>query len=102
MKIAKEKKSDVDARHIDVMYVFLFSLSRLNAFLHDLDPMGFHLLNVALHGLASAIFVKMCLEVARVTTTCAFIAGLHFATHPVHTEAVSHTHTILIYLYICI
>ncbi|CAL8077672.1 unnamed protein product [Orchesella dallaii] len=62
---------------------------RLNVLLHDLDPMGFHLLNVALHGLASAIFVKMCLEVARVTTTCAFIAGLHFATHPVHTEAVT-------------
>jgi len=58
--------------------------------------MGFHLLNVALHGLASAIFVKMCLEVARVTTTCAFIAGLHFATHPVHTEAVSNTQKIFL------
>ncbi|CAG7718642.1 unnamed protein product [Allacma fusca] len=31
----------------------------------------------------------MCLEVARTSKTSALFAGLHFATHPIHTEAVT-------------
>lgn len=57
-------------------------------FLHDLDPMGFHLVNVLLHTVVCVAFIKMCLEVVGTGKMTAFIAGLHFATHPIHTEAV--------------
>ena len=51
------------------------------------DPFGFHLLNVLFHAGASAL---VCLLAARLmSASAALVAGLLFAVHPVHVEAVA-------------
>ncbi len=51
------------------------------------SPLPFHLVNVALHAAVSGLLV---LVLARLMTLgIAFVAGLVFAVHPVHTEAVA-------------
>lgn len=57
---------------------------RLNHKIHGLKPMGYHLLNVLLHG-ASSFFV------ARLSSrfTSSWKPGLLFACHPIHTEVVA-------------
>ena len=61
---------------------------RLNYMLHGLQPMGYHLVNVLLHAVVCYLYVQLC---ALVFTQVwpAFLAGLLFAVHPTHTEAVS-------------
>ncbi|HLY38545.1 MAG TPA: tetratricopeptide repeat protein [Candidatus Binatia bacterium] len=56
--------------------------------LHGVRPLGYHLVNVLLH---AAVAVLAAAVVRRVTgdTTVAFVTALLFATHPVHTEAVT-------------
>ncbi len=61
---------------------------RLNYLLHGLQPMGYHLVNVLLHSAVCWLYVQLC----GVVFGCvwpALIAGLMFAVHPVHVEAVS-------------
>ena len=61
---------------------------RLNYLLHELEPMGYHLVNVALHSVVCYLYVQLCgLVFAELWP--ALVAGLLFAVHPVHTEAVS-------------
>lgn len=63
---------------------------RLNHVLHELRPEGYHLVNVALHMIATILFVFMAAHVAsQPTKSYLSLAGLLFATHPIHTEAVS-------------
>ena len=64
---------------------------RLNYMLHGLQPMGYHLVNVLLHAVVCYLYVQLC---ALVFTQVwpAFLAGLLFAVHPIHTEAVSTKH----------
>ena len=63
---------------------------RLNYMLHGLDPMGYHLVNVVLHSVVCYLYVQLCAVVFNTTTIWpALVAGLLFATHPIHTEAVS-------------
>ena len=61
---------------------------RLNYLLAELEPMGYHLVNILLHGVVCYLYVHLvslvCSEVWP-----ALIAGLLFAVHPIHTEAVS-------------
>ena len=66
---------------------------RLNYMLHGLEPMGYHLVNVLLHAVVCYLYVQLC---ALVFTQVwpAFLAGLLFALHPIHTEAVSNILTI--------
>src|SRR5436190_473408 len=56
--------------------------------LHGVRPLGYHLVNVLLH---AAVAVLVAAVVRRVTAdaTIAFVTALLFATHPVHTEAVT-------------
>ena len=63
---------------------------RLNYMLHGLQPMGYHLVNVVLHAVVCFLYVQLC---ALVFTQVwpALLAGLLFAVHPIHTEAVSGT-----------
>ncbi|KAF3859216.1 hypothetical protein F7725_021615 [Dissostichus mawsoni] len=61
---------------------------RLNYALHALRPWGFHLLNVVLHGLVTAIFTAFSRQLLG-GGLWSLLAGLLFASHPVHTEAVS-------------
>ncbi len=61
---------------------------RLNYLLAELEPMGYHLVNILLHGVVCYLYVHL------VSLVCsqvwpALIAGLLFAAHPIHTEAVS-------------
>ena len=61
---------------------------RLNYLLHDLQPMGYHLVNILLHGAVCYLYVQLCgLVFSQVWPS--LIAGLLFAVHPIHTEAVS-------------
>ena len=61
---------------------------RLNYLVHGLEPMGYHLVNFALHGLTCLLFVWVC---GCVTSSAwqGFFAGALFAVHPIHAEAVS-------------
>src|SRR5207237_6057979 len=56
--------------------------------LHGVRPLGYHLLNVLLH---AAVAVLAAVVGRRVTGdgAIAFVTALLFATHPVHTEAVT-------------
>ncbi|XP_048865523.1 protein O-mannosyl-transferase TMTC2-like isoform X2 [Brienomyrus brachyistius] len=61
---------------------------RLNHVLGGLDPWGYHLVNVVLHSFVTGLFVslsRLLLGGGRWT----LVAGLLFALHPVHTEAVA-------------
>ena len=62
---------------------------KLNYLLHELQPMGYHLVNVLLHSAVCFLYVQLCGVVFN-RAWPALIAGLLFAVHPVHTEAVSH------------
>ena len=63
---------------------------RLNYMLHELQPLGYHLVNVLLHSAVCYLYVLLC-GVVFSEVWPALIAGLLFAVHPIHTEAVSHT-----------
>ena len=64
---------------------------RLNYMLHELQPLGYHLVNVLLHSAVCYLYVLLCGVVFREVWP-ALIAGLLFAVHPIHTEAVSHVY----------
>lgn len=65
----------------------LFSFA-LNYALHGLSPLGFHLLNVLLHALASGLVLVFARRLLR-DDLAAIVAALLFAVHPVHAEAVA-------------
>lgn len=68
--------------------VFTF---RLNYLLGGFQPWGYHLVNVLLHCLATVLVVRVAralLPPAK-TSLGSTIAGLTFASHPIHTEAVA-------------
>ena len=67
-------------------------LFRLNYYIHQLNPMGYHLGNVLLHSLASTLFTLFCYSYVFHMLTPAMVAGLLFAVHPVHSEAVKSSH----------
>jgi Tfp pilus assembly protein PilF len=52
------------------------------------DPRAFHLVNVLLHGLAAVLVYRLALSVLTAPAP-AVVAGLLFAVHPVHVEAVA-------------
>ncbi|KAK9710456.1 hypothetical protein QE152_g26045 [Popillia japonica] len=54
-----------------------------------LQATWFHTTNVALHAVACILFTKVCLCVAGLKPPFATLGGLLFASHPIHTEAVT-------------
>ena len=70
---------------------------RLNYLVHELQPMGYHLVNVLLHGAVCYLYVQLCGVVFSGAVWPALMAGLLFAVHPIHTEAVNITHIIVYY-----
>ena len=50
--------------------------------------MGYHLANTLLHSTASTLFTVFCYFYVFQVVTPAMVAGLLFAVHPVHSEAV--------------
>ncbi len=61
---------------------------RLNYALGGLDPWGYHLVNVALHCCVTALFTALCRPLLG-GGPWTLLAGLLFASHPIHTEAVA-------------
>lgn len=61
---------------------------RLNHYLGGLNPWGYHLGNILLHVLTTAIFTVLAWQFCRRTFPVT-VAGLVFASHPIHTEAVA-------------
>ncbi|XP_054716844.1 LOW QUALITY PROTEIN: protein O-mannosyl-transferase TMTC2-like [Uloborus diversus] len=62
---------------------------RLNYLLSGLEPGPYHLVNVVLHALVSALFALLARALLVRSPLSAFSAALLFAAHPVHTEAVA-------------
>ena len=62
---------------------------RLNYLLHGLEPMGYHVINVGLHIVATLLLGWVCKCVLCGGLEVAFLTMCLFAVHPVHTEAVS-------------
>ncbi|KAA0720897.1 Transmembrane and TPR repeat-containing protein 2 [Triplophysa tibetana] len=61
---------------------------RLNYILGGLDPWGYHLVNVGLHCCVTALFTAFCRPLLG-GGPWSLLAGLLFASHPIHTEAVA-------------
>ena len=61
---------------------------RLNYLWHGLSPMGYHVVNVVLHAVVCYLYVQLCALIFN-SVWPALLAGLLFAAHPIHTEAVS-------------
>ncbi|XP_054720816.1 protein O-mannosyl-transferase Tmtc3-like [Uloborus diversus] len=60
---------------------------RINYLLHGLNPFGYHLVNVFLHAMVCLLYKRTCdLLVSKRT---ALLAAILFASHPLHTEAVT-------------
>ncbi|XP_014216647.1 transmembrane and TPR repeat-containing protein CG31690 [Copidosoma floridanum] len=62
---------------------------RLNYLLGGLEPLGYHLVNVLLHGLCTGLLVRIARRLLPGQRLAQAVAGLLFAAHPVHTEAVA-------------
>ncbi|KAL8560463.1 hypothetical protein ACOMHN_066576 [Nucella lapillus] len=61
---------------------------RLNYLLGGLDPWGYHLGNVLAHAATAALFAYLARKLL-VRTFPTLVAGVLFAAHPIHTEAVA-------------
>ena len=66
---------------------------RLNFWMHGLNTFGYHVVNVLLHSLATYLFTRVAINLLQGSTSehhsGGVIAGIFFALHPIHTEAVS-------------
>ncbi|XP_030369028.1 protein O-mannosyl-transferase TMTC3 [Scaptodrosophila lebanonensis] len=74
---------------------------RFNYLLHALEPFGYHAVNVVLHVAVCVLWRRVCRFLlhqcaghsnatsSSALNTCAFVATLLFAVHPVHTDAVT-------------
>ncbi|ESP03985.1 hypothetical protein LOTGIDRAFT_230260 [Lottia gigantea] len=62
---------------------------RLNYALSDGKPFTFHIINVALHCLVTALFIYILRQIFHISNSCTFYSAVIFAVHPIHTEAVS-------------
>ncbi|KAM9311466.1 protein O-mannosyl-transferase TMTC1 [Gastrophryne carolinensis] len=62
---------------------------RMNVFVWGLEPFYFHLVNVLLHCLVSSLLCYVCSVAVFPERKLALAAGLLFAAHPIHTEAVA-------------
>ncbi|GAB6030154.1 hypothetical protein CHUAL_005833 [Chamberlinius hualienensis] len=60
---------------------------RWNYLLHQLQPMGYHLVNIFLHGLVSLLYLRLCRMF--LPSKESLIAAMLFVVHPIHTEAVT-------------
>ncbi|TGZ71533.1 hypothetical protein CRM22_002581 [Opisthorchis felineus] len=77
----KEERSHKSYRPVTVLTF------RFNYLLHQLDPVGYHAVNVALHSTVCIAFYRLCTKFLE--PDAALVSSLYFAVHPVHTEAVT-------------
>lgn len=124
LKTWLERFSFIWTPHISACLMMISFYSRLNAFFAEkrvsleeksysittptatfiglnsrLNPWGFHLVNVMIH----ALVVQMIILLARYELNCGnhltLMTSLFFATHPIHTEAVSSYETFVLSLF---
>ncbi|CAK8683428.1 unnamed protein product [Clavelina lepadiformis] len=62
---------------------------RINYLLFALEPGPYHVTNVVLHSLTTFLLCYVVKWILKLSTSKTFCAGMMFALHPVHTEAVS-------------
>lgn len=66
---------------------------RINYWLHELDPVGYHAVNILLHYSCTVLFYWLARSVVLSNTinkeSTSFMMSALFAVHPIHTEAVS-------------
>ena len=60
---------------------------RLNYLVQELEPLGYHLVNILLHAGVTIMYHRLCTSL--LSQASAAVAALLFAVHPVHTEAVT-------------
>ncbi|XP_066245654.1 protein O-mannosyl-transferase Tmtc3-like isoform X1 [Euwallacea similis] len=60
---------------------------RLNYLFGQLEPLGYHLVNVLLHSIVCLMYFRMCSMF--LPDLASFVAAMLFAVHPIHTEAVT-------------
>ncbi|CAH8870233.1 unnamed protein product [Trichobilharzia szidati] len=60
---------------------------KANFLLHELNPFGYHAVNILLHTIVVLLFYKLCLCYLR--KEAALLSAMLFSAHPVHTEAVT-------------
>lgn len=61
---------------------------KLNHFFDGFKPIGYHLVNVLLHCIATVLVVKVARHLLQ-SIWGTIVAGALFASHPIHTEAVA-------------
>ncbi|RZF48943.1 hypothetical protein LSTR_LSTR003019 [Laodelphax striatellus] len=84
-KLEKSEMRNTVLQNCSVM----IGLESLSYWLMGLAPTWFHVGNVALHAACCLLFTRAALSVAGLKTPFAALGGLLFASHPVHTEAVT-------------
>jgi len=62
---------------------------RLNHLLGELEPFGYHLVNVILHGIVSVLFYDLTKYIFGDRILPRMVAAILFIVHPIHTEAVA-------------
>ncbi|XP_060067782.1 protein O-mannosyl-transferase TMTC1-like [Ylistrum balloti] len=62
---------------------------RWNYYASDGDPYIFHMTNIFLHSIMTGLLVYTCLDIFLLHPRVCLMAGILFAVHPIHTEAVS-------------
>ena len=62
---------------------------KLNFHIHGTKPTGYHIVNIILNSAVAYLFVQLCTTILW-SVGQALLAGLLFAVHPIHTEAVSY------------
>lgn len=69
---------------------------RLNYWLHELQPYGYHIINIILHIAVcilwrhvSRLLMLQCTLSEQFADECSFVSALLFIVHPIHTEAVT-------------
>ncbi|KAK9498194.1 hypothetical protein O3M35_004065 [Rhynocoris fuscipes] len=60
---------------------------RLNYYLQQLEPVGYHAVNVILHTIVCIMYFRMCSIF--LPEMASFVAAILFTVHPIHTEAVT-------------
>jgi len=69
------------------LFYFFFNC-RINYFFHELNPVGYHFVNILLHSLVCLLYHRF-LSSLMTSRIVPFISTLLFAVHPIHTEAVT-------------
>ncbi|XP_033740558.1 protein O-mannosyl-transferase TMTC1-like [Pecten maximus] len=62
---------------------------RWNYYISDGNPYAFHVTNVFLHAVMTGLLVYTCMDIFLLQNRVCLMAGILFAVHPIHTEAVS-------------